>query len=126
MTPIARTWGCHGTLHAFVYDKKTNDEFLDAVAEHNALVDAYEELKARNTKLVAIVDEIFQEWPENNGYDGLQELGEKHGILVPEQRTEYCGEHCFCALYDAKEGTEPFTCYRNKLQSLTTNTDEAK
>ena len=56
MTPIARTWGCHGTLHAFVYDKKTNDEFLDAVAEHNALVDAYEQMQAENARLRAALE----------------------------------------------------------------------
>ena len=68
----------------------------------------------------AFVAAIMAGWPEpaSEGMDGLdyQQLAEKTGVLVGEQRTTYCNAgdpdlDCRCAEgYD--EGGKPWTCYR--------------
>ena len=61
-------------------------------------------------KLRAFVLELFKDWPHEFGVDGfdLQDLAEKHGLIVPHEATEPCGEYCACAEYD----DFPQTCYR--------------
>jgi hypothetical protein len=41
----------------------------------------------------------------------MQDIAVKHGLLVPHQVTEPCGDHCSCADYhgDLSKGE---TCYR--------------
>lgn len=38
----------------------------------------------------------------------LQDIAEKHGVLLPHAVTESCGDHCACAEY----ADFPTTCYR--------------
>ena len=53
-------------------------------------------------------------WADHSLYsddiDGgtLQDIAEKHGVLLPHAVTERCGEHCACAEYV----DFPTTCYR--------------
>ena len=58
---------------------------------------------------------MLKDWPEPYGacLDGfdLQELGEKHGVLIGTEHAEPCGDDCNCvAEYGADEF--PITCYR--------------
>lgn len=67
-------------------------------------------------KMKAFISDSFDEYyPECGDIDGgfLQDLAEKHGILVPEIRHEPCGEFCNCAqvVYD-EEWQEGVKCYR--------------
>ena len=58
---------------------------------------------------------IYNDWPDCGSLDGfdLQELGEKYGLLVPEERTTLCDPECNCAeYYSSDEITAGFTCYR--------------
>ena len=61
--------------------------------------------------LAAFARAIFE--AERGGWDGgdLQDLGVKTGVLVPEQRTESCGEQCACADFCGPDEA-PWTCYR--------------
>lgn len=65
---------------------------------------------SNEAKLRAFVQELFKDWPDDLGVDGfdLQDLAEKHGLLVPTEALERCGEVCSCADYD----DFPQTCYR--------------
>ena len=63
---------------------------------------------------VGFAKAIFLDWPDS-GLDGfdLQEIGEKHGVLVPEKRTKLCEPECTCAEYYTSEDVKAgFTCYR--------------
>ena len=55
----------------------------------------------------------LSDWPEGGDIDmfDFQEAAIECGLLIPETRTEPCGEHCHCAEYhgDMKDGV---TCYR--------------
>ena len=67
-------------------------------------------------KMKAFIRDLFDEfYPDCGDIDGgtLQDLAEKHGILVPEIRHEPCGEFCNCAqvCYD-EEWQEGVKCYR--------------
>ena len=50
-------------------------------------------------QLRAFAHAVMGGWPDVGGLDGfdLQMLGEKHGLLKKEVRTEPCGENCNCA-----------------------------
>jgi len=65
-------------------------------------------------KLRAFAVEVMSAWPEgyiDGGY--LQNIAEKHGMLVPETRYEPCGESCHCANYcDSEDWEQGITCYR--------------
>jgi hypothetical protein len=65
---------------------------------------------SNEAKLRAFVQELFKGWPDDLGVDGfdMQDLAEKHGLLVPTEVTAPCGEVCSCAEY----GDFPATCYR--------------
>lgn len=58
--------------------------------------------------------EILDGWPDVGSLDGfdLQELGEKHGVLIPHAVNAPCGEYCLCAEFD----NIPGTCYRITAQ----------
>lgn len=67
-------------------------------------------------KMKSFIRELFDiYYPDCGDIDGgeLQDLAEKHGILVPEIRHEPCGEFCNCAqvCYD-EEWQEGVKCYR--------------
>ena len=53
-------------------------------------------------------------WPDGDVDGGaLQEMAVAHGLLVPETRTEPCGDACECAgYYDQAEMVDGVTCYR--------------
>ena len=63
----------------------------------------------------AFVWDIYDDWPDCGTLDGfdLQELGEKHGVLIPEKRTTLCHPECNCSEYYSSADIEAgFTCYR--------------
>lgn len=63
-------------------------------------------------KLRGFARDVFMSWPDIDHLDGfdLQEMGIKHGILLPIQVDEPCGELCACADYYELEEF-PVTCY---------------
>lgn len=73
-----------------------------------------ERLRAENETLRAFARDIMAAWPMG-GIDGgeLQDMAETHGLLVPETRTEPCGDECACAEYHSpEEMADGVTCYR--------------
>ena len=69
-----------------------------------------DDLQAEVAKLRSFAQDIMEDWYEG-GPDGadLQEIGEKHGLLVPREMAEPCGENCNCA----ENGADfPTVCYR--------------
>lgn len=68
-------------------------------------------LEAERDRLLAFAaDTLRNFWESSLEGDELQELGVKHGLLIPEERTVPCGEICTCAEY-ADEG-DTLACYR--------------
>jgi hypothetical protein len=66
-------------------------------------------------QLQAFALEILKAWP-HGGVDGfdLQDIAEKHGLLIPVRRTEPCGESCACyEMYGAEEFKGGLPCYRH-------------
>jgi len=64
--------------------------------------------------LAGFVREIYDEWPELGSIDGfeLQDLGEKHKLLIPRTVFAPCGEPCSCAeCYTDEEMQKGVTCY---------------
>jgi hypothetical protein len=63
---------------------------------------------------------VMRDWPEVGELDGfdLQQLGEKHGLLVKEWRTVPCsdGENCACNEYVVSG--EQVECYRIKYERV--------
>ncbi len=60
---------------------------------------------------------ILSEWPDTPCFDGfeLQELGVKHGLLIPEVRFAPCDDSGGCNCADCvypDEWVEGHTCYR--------------
>ena len=66
-------------------------------------------------RLRAFACDILDNLPDG-GIEGddLQDLGVKHGLLVPTEVKEPCGENCYCAEY----GDFPMTCYRKSILLL--------
>lgn len=58
---------------------------------------------------------VMSGWPENDIdlSDGieLQDLAEKHGMLVAKEMQEPCGEGCYCS-QEVGDSYFPLTCYR--------------
>ena len=80
---------------------------------------AYDEQQRRirkleddNERLLAIIRELFRDWPEPaiENMDGgdVQDFGVAHRILIPVEVAAPCGDWCACAEY----GDFPATCYR--------------
>lgn len=70
---------------------------------------------SKEEKMKAFIRDLFQEYfPDCGDIDGatLQDLAEKHEILVPELRHEPCGEFCNCAQSCSdEEFQEGVRCY---------------
>lgn len=65
--------------------------------------------------LQAFARDVMTSWPEGDVDGGaLQDYAEKHGLIVPQEAIESCGDDCVCADY----GQFPMTCYR-KTELLT-------
>lgn len=65
-------------------------------------------------KLRAFANDIMDCWPEGD-VDGayLQDMAEKHGLLVPERQYQPCGEACTCAgTVEHADWVDGVTCYR--------------
>lgn len=64
----------------------------------------------------AFIRELFDEYyPECGDIDGgsLQDMAEKHGILIPEIRHDPCGDFCTCAeMCGDDEWEDGVKCYR--------------
>ena len=64
--------------------------------------------------LAGFVLEIMDDWPELGSIDGfdLQDIAEKHKILIPQTVYAPCGESCNCAeCYTDEEMQKGVTCY---------------
>ncbi len=75
------------------------------------------QLRAELASLRGFIEELFElsDWPEGGDIDGFdfQDAAVKHGLLIPEQCTEPCGEGCNCnQYYSDAEWAEGITCYR--------------
>lgn len=73
-----------------------------------------ERLSAENAHLLAFARDIMAAWPDGDVDGGaLQEIAVANGLLVPETRTEPCGDECACAEYHSPEDmAEGVTCCR--------------
>lgn len=54
---------------------------------------------------------ILDNWPDADLLDtgDLQDIAVSHGLLVPVEVSEPCGENCFCSEF---ADAFPLTCYR--------------
>ena len=65
--------------------------------------------EAHSKRLEDFSREVMQAWPESGVEGGdLQDIAERHGLLVREERSAPCGEDCVCVGY----GDFPMVCYR--------------
>ncbi len=98
-------------------------ESLKAEGRHNQagiLIDvatAFAELQAENARLREFAKAMIElaDWPEGGDIDGFdfQDAAVKHGILIPEQRSEPCGEDCACnSYYGDNEWKDGIACYQ--------------
>jgi len=58
--------------------------------------------------------DVLDEWPELSDLDAfeIQDLAEKHKLLIPRIVYEPCGEDCnCCACYTSEEMKKGATCY---------------
>lgn len=67
-----------------------------------------EALKVEIERLRGFARAIMDERYGNLDGGKLQDLGVKHGLLIPTEVTDVCGENCVCEEY----GDFPQTCYR--------------
>ena len=67
--------------------------------------------------------DVMRAWPDGEPDGGeLQEIAEKHVVLIQETRTEPCGEACQCEEYHGLLAmSEGVTCYRKAAWLLTPN-----
>src|SRR6185437_12473237 len=70
--------------------------------------DTIERLTSSREQVTEFAREILLNRFGNWDGGDLQDLGVKHGLLVPIEATEPCGEACVCVEYD----DFPQTCYR--------------
>lgn len=92
-----------GTMREVMEDYK-------AAAEAEAK--AADEARRVNERLSVFAREIMKHWPDGDVDGGeLQDIAVKCGLLVPEERAEFCGERCSCEEYFGPDDF-PFTCYR--------------
>lgn len=111
--------GCNHRFRTHqVRDAATIDMAMHEAAELvEVMARAGEEIKglrAENATLRAFARDIMAAWPDGDVDGGaLQEIAVAHGLLVPETRTEPCGDACECAEYHSPEDmAEGVTCYR--------------
>lgn len=64
-------------------------------------------LRVDAEKMRAFCREALDEFWEGDG--SMQDMGERHGLLIATEVAEPCGEACSCAEYGAEFPTE---CYR--------------
>ena len=71
--------------------------------------------KEQSELLAKFVLEVLEEWPDMGSLDGgdLQEIGEKHKILIPHIVHGPCSDNCYCSeFYSNEEWQSGVTCYR--------------
>lgn len=71
--------------------------------------------KEQIESLAKFVLEILDDCPDFGYLDGgdIQDLAEKHNLLIPQIVYEPCGENCSCAeCYTDEEMQKGVTCYR--------------
>ena len=98
--------------------RRTAQQIIDAIRRNEIPGVRLTPDSAPTPNLVGFCSDVMESWPEG-GVDGgqLQEIAEKHGLLVPEERTEFCEKDedgcgtCPCAEYHG-DPSEGFTCYR--------------
>jgi hypothetical protein len=64
--------------------------------------------------LVGFARDIMKCWPDGDVDGGyLQDVADRHGLLIPQTRHEPCGEGCACIhYYRDYEWKEGITCYK--------------
>jgi len=65
--------------------------------------------------LRAFAKAVMDCWPDGWGIEGdeLQHIATEHGMLIPEIKTDPCGDACRCAEHVLpKEWTDGVVCYR--------------
>ena len=70
--------------------------------------------KEQIESLASFALEILDEWPELSGFDGgdIQDIAEKHKILIPRTVFAPCGESCNCIEFWSEEEMKAgVTCY---------------
>lgn len=82
------------------------------------------------SKLLDFANAIFDiaNWPEGGDIDGfeLQDIAEKHGLLVPETRHEPCGAPCNCENYGCfskEEWQDGIKCFHKADWLLSATSD---
>lgn len=83
------------------------EETLELIVKKNTEI---YHLRAFAREMIDLAD-----WPDGGDIDGFefQDAAVKHGVLIPERRTEPCGEGCSCdAFYSNEEWKEGITCCR--------------
>ncbi len=71
--------------------------------------------KEQSELLAKFVLEVLDDFPDIGSLDGgdLQEIAEKHKILIPHIVHGPCGENCYCEqFYGEGEMQSGVTCYR--------------
>jgi hypothetical protein len=77
--------------------------------------------------LVGFARDIMKCWPDGDVDGGyLQDIAERHGLLIPEARFQPCGEGCTCSEYGFSEEdwSEGVWCFRMASWLKESNDDD--
>jgi hypothetical protein len=109
-------------LAAAQVDARQADQFTHkALDERDHYLRQLEAAQADNARLQAFAQAVMLSWPDHDVDGGdLQEIAERHSLIVPVEVTEPCSDNCPCAEVDSF----PLTCYR-KTPLLALPTDHA-
>lgn len=98
----------------FKYDEMCGTSTIEQASNgeyvlHQDHLDLLEQKEKEVQRLVGFVDEMIEVAFDGADTDGwaIQESAENHGLLVPQKRTEPCGENCRCIDY-----VFPVVCFR--------------
>lgn len=78
-------------------------------------------------QLIDFANQVLNDWPELCDLDAfeIQDIAEKHGLLVPEIRHEPCGEECMCAtMGDGTEFIKGMKCFHKAEFLLAADIEE--
>jgi hypothetical protein len=95
--------------------REVKDHIAKLMLERDTLRTKLTESEKDVLPLQIFMDSVFGEFPEHGDVDGftLQDIAESCGLLVPETRTERCGEYCACVDVGLEDMlTKSWACYR--------------